>query len=84
MPRTRGLRGRIPAGCDHRVDDAGHWLLTADERGNPASGLPAFTSGNRAEALVDGAAYFDRLVTAVERMTTDDILMFTDWRCDPD
>jgi phosphatidylserine/phosphatidylglycerophosphate/cardiolipin synthase-like enzyme len=66
------------------VDDAGHWLLTADERGNPASGLPAWTAGNQAEALVDGVTYFDRLVTAVEQMATDDILMFTDWRGDPD
>ena len=59
MARRRGLRGRFVAGCDHRVDDAGHWLLTADERGNPASGLPAWTSGNQAGALVDGATYFD-------------------------
>ena len=66
------------------MDDAGHWLLTADERGNPAAGLPACTSGNRAEPLVDGAAYFDRLVTAVEAMGEGDHLLFTDWRGDPD
>jgi phosphatidylserine/phosphatidylglycerophosphate/cardiolipin synthase-like enzyme len=66
------------------MDDAGHWLLTADERGNPAAGLPAFTTGNQAEPLVDGAGYFDRLVDAVERMGKGDILMFTDWRGDPD
>ncbi|WP_138735953.1 phospholipase D family protein [Modestobacter excelsi] len=66
------------------MDDAEHWLLTADERGNPAAGLPAWTSGNHVEALVDGATYFDRLVSAVEQMGAGDHLMFTDWRGDPD
>ena len=52
MPCSRGLRGRFVGGCDHQMDDAEHWLLTADERGNPAAGLPAWTSGNHAEAIV--------------------------------
>jgi phosphatidylserine/phosphatidylglycerophosphate/cardiolipin synthase-like enzyme len=66
------------------MDDAGHWLLTADERGNPQAGLPAWTYGNHAEALVDGATYFDRLITAVEELRAGDHLLFTDWRGDPD
>jgi phosphatidylserine/phosphatidylglycerophosphate/cardiolipin synthase-like enzyme len=66
------------------MDDAGHWLLTADERGNPAAGLPAWTSGNQAEALVHGSTYFDRLATAVEQLGDGDHLFFTDWRGDPD
>ena len=66
------------------MDDAGHWLLTAEERGNPAAGLPAWTSGNLAEPLVHGSVYFDRLVTAVEQLGEGDHLYFTDWRGDPD
>ena len=60
------------------MDDAGHWLLTTDERGNPAAGLPAWTAGNLAEPLVHGSVYFDRLVTAVEQLGEGDHLFFTD------
>jgi len=60
------------------------WLLTDEERGNPASGLPAWTSGNLVEPLVHGSVYFDRLVTAVDGLRAGDHLFFTDWRGDPD
>ncbi|MEV4626097.1 phospholipase D-like domain-containing protein [Micromonospora sp. NPDC049523] len=60
------------------------WFLTAQERGNPTSHLPASTSGNQAEPLIHGAAYFDRLVTEVEALRAGDHLFFTDWRGDPD
>jgi phosphatidylserine/phosphatidylglycerophosphate/cardiolipin synthase-like enzyme len=66
------------------MTDAADWLLTDDERGNPASGLPAWTTGNLVEPLVHGATYFDRLVTAVQGLTAGDQLFFTDWRGDPD
>ena len=66
------------------MDDPERWLLTADERGNPASALPAYTEGNLVEPLVHGVAYFDRLVTAVEALQAGDHLFFTDWRGDPD
>jgi hypothetical protein len=49
-------------------DAAGVWLLTADERGNPATAIDAehrdgeaWTAGNRVMVHVDGAAYFGRL-----------------------
>ncbi|TDB71857.1 phospholipase [Micromonospora sp. KC721] len=61
-----------------------NWFLTAGERANPASELPAWTSGNLAEPLIHGAAYFDRLVTEVEALGPGDHLFFTDWRGDPD
>jgi phosphatidylserine/phosphatidylglycerophosphate/cardiolipin synthase-like enzyme len=60
------------------------WFLTAQERGNPASDLPVWTEGNRAEPMIHGATYFDRLVTEVEALKADDHLFFTDWRGDPD
>ncbi|CAN5383360.1 phospholipase D-like domain-containing protein [soil metagenome] len=60
------------------------WFLSAAERGNPATRLPAWTRGNSATPLVHGAVYFDRLVTEVEQMVRGDYLFFTDWRGDPD
>ncbi|MGY1821567.1 phospholipase D family protein [Geodermatophilus sp. SYSU D00079] len=66
------------------MDDPEQWLLTAEERGNPATTLPAYTEGNLAVPLVHGAAYFDRLVECVEALDEGDHLFFTDWRGDPD
>ena len=60
------------------------WFLTEDERGNPASKLPAWCEGNRVEPLVHGSTYFDRLVTEVEALKEGDYVFFTDWRGDPD
>jgi len=56
------------------------WLLTAAERGNPDSDLPAWCEGSQAEALVDGATYFDRLVTEVDALGPGDHLFFADWQ----
>ena len=66
------------------MDDPEHWLLSAEERGNPATAIPPWTAGNLAEPLVHGAAYFDRLVEEVEALGPGDQLFFTDWRGDPD
>ncbi|MGP3683610.1 phospholipase D family protein [Streptomyces sp. IBSNAI002] len=67
------------------------WLLTAGERGNPATRLDerhpdgsAWTGGNRARALVHGAAYFAELLARIRAMRAGDLLLFTDWRGDPD
>jgi phosphatidylserine/phosphatidylglycerophosphate/cardiolipin synthase-like enzyme len=60
------------------------WFLTADERGNPASKLPAWCEGNRVEPLVHGSVYFDRLATEVQALREGDHVFFTDWRGDPD
>jgi phosphatidylserine/phosphatidylglycerophosphate/cardiolipin synthase-like enzyme len=66
------------------------WLLTAAERGNPDTGIDArhggiaWTEGNRAEPLVHGATYFAELLARVRRMQAGDLLLFTDWRGDPD
>jgi phosphatidylserine/phosphatidylglycerophosphate/cardiolipin synthase-like enzyme len=66
------------------VDSPADWLLTAEERGNPASPLPAWSEGNLVRPLVHGATYFDRLVAEVEALDAGDHLFFTDWRGDPD
>jgi hypothetical protein len=60
------------------------WMLSAEERGNPATAIPAHVAGNRVEPLVHGATYFDRLVREVEALEAGDHLFFTDWRGDPD
>ncbi|GAA2787393.1 phospholipase D family protein [Mycolicibacterium pallens] len=60
------------------------WFLTGDERGNPATRLPAWSEGNRAEPLIHGATYFERLAVEVETLQAGDYVFFTDWRGDPD
>ena len=67
------------------------WFLTAKERGNPATdidrrreGGAAWTRGNRAEVLVDGSTYFQRLYEQLSNLKRGDLMYFTDWRGDPD
>jgi len=66
------------------VAELAKWFLTAEERGNPATKIPAWCAGSRAEPLIHGATYFDRLVTEVEALGDGDYVFFTDWRGDPD
>lgn len=71
-----------------RIED---WFLLAAERGNPATlvdsrrgdGL-AWSTGNEVRPLVHGASYFAELLARVNRMQAGDLLLFTDWRGDPD
>jgi phosphatidylserine/phosphatidylglycerophosphate/cardiolipin synthase-like enzyme len=79
---NRRLDGRVTA-----LD----WFLTTSERGNPATQLDArradgraWTAGNDATPLVHGAAYFPALLQCVAAMRGGDLLLFTDWRGDPD
>jgi len=60
------------------------WFLTADERGNPHSRLPASCPGNLVRPLVHGAEYFARLAAEVAALQAGDHVFFTDWRGDPD
>jgi phosphatidylserine/phosphatidylglycerophosphate/cardiolipin synthase-like enzyme len=64
-----------------RLDD---WFLTAEGRGNPATAVDTWTTGNRVRPLVHGAAYFAELLAAVRALRPGDHLFFTDWRGDPD
>ena len=48
LPRCRAgpaVACRTGAGCDHRMDDPEDWLLTDDERGNPATVAPGLDRG---------------------------------------
>jgi phosphatidylserine/phosphatidylglycerophosphate/cardiolipin synthase-like enzyme len=60
------------------------WFLSAEERGNPDSSIPTWCTGNTAEPLIHGKAYFDRLASEVDALSDGDHLFFTDWRGDPD
>jgi phosphatidylserine/phosphatidylglycerophosphate/cardiolipin synthase-like enzyme len=66
-------------------------FLTADERGNPDTVLDrrhthgdAWSCGNAVRPLVHGTAYFAELCRRVDSMRQGDLLLFTDWRGDPD
>jgi phosphatidylserine/phosphatidylglycerophosphate/cardiolipin synthase-like enzyme len=63
---------------------AAEWFLTSRERNNPYTTVDAFTRGNRVRALVHGAEYFGELCERVSAMTAGDLILFTDWRGDPD
>lgn len=67
------------------------WFLADGERGNDATGLdgrrpesPAWSSGNQVTPLVHGATYFGRLLEVLRATEAGDLVMFTDWRGDPD
>jgi phosphatidylserine/phosphatidylglycerophosphate/cardiolipin synthase-like enzyme len=71
--------------------DATRWLLNAGERGNDVTDLDrrhpsglAWTAGNCVTPLVHGAAYFSELVEVITATRAGDLLLFTDWRGDPD
>jgi hypothetical protein len=82
-PRSDGI------GSSDVPDAAVDWLLTADERGNPATAIDAghgggraWTVGNRVTVHVDGAAYFARLHQLLSRLDAGDWVYLTDWRID--
>ncbi|MEU9803545.1 phospholipase D-like domain-containing protein [Streptomyces sp. NPDC051000] len=67
------------------------WMITADERGNTATRLDArhpdgaaWTRGNQVRPLVHGATYFAELLEGIRAQRAGDLLLFTDWRGDPD
>ncbi len=66
------------------------WLLSPAERGNPATRIDerhpgaAWSSGNAVRPLIHGATYFTELLRCVEGLRSGDLLIFTDWRGDPD
>ncbi|MCW2603013.1 MAG: phospholipase [Pseudonocardiales bacterium] len=69
---------------------AASWFLNAAERGNDATILDsrrqgqAWSDGNLATPLVHGAAYFGELLRSIAMLDAGDLLLFTDWRGDPD
>jgi phosphatidylserine/phosphatidylglycerophosphate/cardiolipin synthase-like enzyme len=75
----------------HNSDSLARWFLSAVDRDNPDTALDsrhrlghAWTEENSVLPLVHGAAYFAALLNAVRAMSRGDLLLFTDWRGDPD
>jgi phosphatidylserine/phosphatidylglycerophosphate/cardiolipin synthase-like enzyme len=72
--------------------DPREWFLTTTERENDATKLDrrrsdddrAWTAGNDAQVLIDGASYFRRLFDALCSLRAGDSVYFTDWRGDAD
>ncbi|MFI6014143.1 phospholipase D family protein [Streptomyces sp. NPDC051243] len=67
------------------------WLLTSGECGNSATRLDsrrsdgaAWSHGNLVRPLIHGARYFPALLRAIRAQRAGDLLLFTDWRGDPD
>ncbi len=67
------------------------WFLTPTERGNPATRIDcrrgdgvAWSAGNQITPLIHGAVYFNELAARVNALEAGDLLLFTDWRGDPD
>jgi phosphatidylserine/phosphatidylglycerophosphate/cardiolipin synthase-like enzyme len=78
----RGETGAAP-------DVVADWLLSAAERGNPATAIDAWHDGGRAwtvgnlvQVHVDGAAYFARLHRLLSGLGAGDWVYLTDWRID--
>ncbi|MGI8761625.1 MAG: phospholipase D family protein [Jatrophihabitantaceae bacterium] len=70
---------------------AAEWFLSASGRGNDATELDrrrddglAWSTGNSVTPLIHGQAYFPELLRSVGLMQSGDLLLFTDWRGDPD
>lgn len=59
------------------------WFLSHAERGNDATSLPAWTSGNLVEPLVDGRAYFGTLDAALSGADRGDLVLFAAWSGNP-
>ena len=47
-------------------------------------GEDAWSSGNHVRPLVHGATYFAELKERIEETRAGDLILFTDWRGDPD
>ncbi|MGA9872675.1 MAG: phospholipase D-like domain-containing protein [Rhodococcus sp. (in: high G+C Gram-positive bacteria)] len=65
-------------------DSADPWFLSAEERGNPDTRIAAWTIGNRVTPLVHGRPYFEALERALRAAGDGDLVLFTDWRGDPE
>jgi phosphatidylserine/phosphatidylglycerophosphate/cardiolipin synthase-like enzyme len=72
------------------TDPLSSWFLTADERGNPATMFDrardgiAWTTGNVVVPIAHGRHYYQSLYDELIRTRPNDVVLFTDWRGDPD
>lgn len=60
------------------------WFLTAEQRGNDATRIRPWTDGNAVRALVHGRTYFAVVAEELAQAGEGDLVLFSDWRGDPD
>jgi hypothetical protein len=67
------------------------WFLSARERGNPSNYLDArhaaasaWSLGSSVSPLIHGSTYFTALCESIRGLKSGDVLLFSDWRGDPD
>ena len=77
-------RSSSPAPARTHAQVVADWMLSAQERGNDRTRLPAWTHDSSVEALVHGGTYFPRLLAALDGAGEGDLVLFTAWRGDPD
>lgn len=73
---------RLPAVTGGRTELG--WFLTAEQRGNDATRIRPWTEGNAVRPLVHGSTYFAVLAEELARAGEGDLVLFSDWRGDPD
>jgi phosphatidylserine/phosphatidylglycerophosphate/cardiolipin synthase-like enzyme len=74
----------VPTHLDRAAgaDVVASWFLSPTERGNRATDIRAWTTGNAVEALVDGANYFGRLHQELCSARRGDQIYLADFRGD--
>ena len=82
--RRDGVELTAQPASSARGDAVEHWFLGADERGNEATRLRPWTHGNAVRPLVHGRSYFAALAEEIAATRSGDMIMFADWRGDPD
>ncbi len=84
--RRWALPGPVAAWSDEAVpsDPLTDWFLAASERGNAQTRVRPWTEGNEVRALVHGRDYFPVLAEAIAGTRRGDLILFADWRGDPD
>lgn len=60
------------------------WFLTAEQRGNDVTRIRPWTDGNEVRPLVHGATYFAVVAETLAQAGQGDLVLFSDWRGDPD
>ena len=81
LPRLQASLGLEQQPRQAAVDD---WFLTAHERGNDATRLRAWTTGNAVRPLVHGCTYLASVADALATTAAGDSVLFAGWRADSD
>jgi phosphatidylserine/phosphatidylglycerophosphate/cardiolipin synthase-like enzyme len=84
MPARRASRAGVSLAAIAAGRTELGWFLTEEQRGNDATRVRPWTEGNAIRTLVHGSTYFTALAEALAHAGEGDLVLFTDWRGDPD